>query len=172
MRRKSDMWRDVGDDSSFLPGEREQQERTAAADVMSRLGVVEEQLRGQFTSMAAYAQIAQQSVDTARAEGRADLDREISKVVTLVERARDEFGTPRIESLNTSSATPAPAPASIDITALARIALLEDKFEVMSQQFIECLRSQQELANSIAYMFEQQMRNRGFAPSFEEPVAH
>ena len=138
MRRKSDMWRGVGDDSSFLPGEREQRERTAAADVTSRLGVVEEQLKGQFTSMAAYAQIAQQSVDTARAEGRANLDREIAKVVTLVERARQEFGAPRIESLNVSPTAQAPAPPSIDITALARIALLEDKFEVMSQQFIEC----------------------------------
>lgn len=158
MRRKSDMWRDAEGD--FLPGESEQQAKQAAAQTRDRLALLEEQLKSQFTSMAAYAQISKQAVDNARAEARADLDREKATVISLVERLRDEF----VAQPTGASAEPAAIvseASTMDVTALARIALLEDKFDAMSRQFIDCLRSQQELANSIAFMFEQQMRNSG-----------
>ena len=152
MRRKSDMWQAYTDGSgAFLPGEDEQAARAAAVDVRERLTMVEEQLRSQFTSMAAYAQIAQQSIDQARAEARADLDREKSTLVTLVERVRDEVVT-----------SPQPAPQPDDNLALARIAQLEEKFVQLTQQFAMTLRYQEELANSVTHLVEAQMRDGGW----------
>ena len=154
MRRKSDMWQAYNDSgASFLPGEGEQAAKAAAADVRERLAMVEEQLRSQFTSMATYAQISQQAVETARAEARADLDREKATLITLLERVRDE------------AVPAAPAAVGTDDTALARIAQLEDKFMQLTQQFALTLRYQEELANSITHLVEAQMHNANWLTS-------
>ena len=174
MRRKSDMWHDVNDQMSFLPGEGEQAAQTAAADVRERLVTLEGQLKSQFTSMAAYAQIAQEAVGVARAEARADLDREKATIVTLVERVHNELlgEAPRHPLAPLAPLAPPAAPQpSVDISTLARLALLEDKFEQMSQQFTQVMRSQEELANSIAMMFEQQMRSAGWLANCGEAAA-
>ena len=155
MRRKSDMWQEFTDGGTFLPGEGEQAARAAAADVRERLSMVEEQLRSQFTSMAAYAQISQQAVETARAESRADLDREKTTLVNLIEKVRDENGA------NTPAQADASATARDDTTA-ARLAQLEDKFVQLTQQFAMTLRYQEELANSITHLVEAQMRSGGW----------
>lgn len=168
MRRKSDMWHDVNDQMSFLPGEGEQAAQTAAADVRERLATLEGQLKSQFTSMAAYAQIAQEAVGVARAEARADLDREKATIVTLVERVHNELLG---EAPRHPLAPPSAPQPSVDISTLARLALLEDKFERMSQQFTQVMRSQEELANSIAMMFEQQMRSAGWLANCGEAAA-
>lgn len=168
MRRKSDMWHDVNDQMSFLPGEGEQAAQTAAADVRDRLATLEGQLKSQFTSMAAYAQIAQEAVGVARAEARADLDREKATIVTLVERVHNELLG---EAPRHPLAPPSAPQPSVDISTLARLALLEDKFERMSQQFTQVMRSQEELANSIAMMFEQQMRSAGWLANCGEAAA-
>ena len=162
MRRKNDMWKDT--QGSFLPEESEQEAQAAAVDARERIQKLEEQLQSQFTSMATYAEIAQRAVDTARAEARADLEREKSTLVSLMERIRlellDDDHRPVIAAALPTPAPPPPEQAapSIDISALARIALLEDRFERLSHQFGQVLKSQEELANSIAFMFEQQLR--------------
>ena len=168
MRRKSDMWHNVNDQMSFLPGEGEQAAQTAAADMRERLATLEGQLKSQFTSMAAYAQIAQEAVGVARAEARADLDREKATIVTLVERVHNELLG---EAPRHPLAPPSAPQPSVDISTLARLALLEDKFERMSQQFTQVMRSQEELANSIAMMFEQQMRSAGWLANCGEAAA-
>ncbi len=170
MRRKADMFKDFtnGDAISFLPGEGEQQATTNAAQMRERLTTVEEQLRSQFTSIAAYAQISQQAVETARAEARADLDREKATIVSLLERLRDE-----VLGSGTGSAAPdlpiKRVAASIDTStresnAYARLAVLEDQFENLNRQFALVLKGQEELANSIAFVFEQHMRTSGWTP--------
>lgn len=163
MRRKNDMWKDT--QGSFLPEESEQEAQAAAVDARERIHKLEEQLQSQFTSMATYAEIAQRAVDTARAEARADLEREKSTLVSLMERIRlellDDDHRPVIAAtLPTPAPPPPPEPVGplIDISALARIALLEDRFERLGYQFGQVLKSQEELANSIAFMFEQQLR--------------
>ena len=152
MRRKSDMWQEYTDGGSFLPGEGEQAARAAAADVRERLTMVEEQLRSQFTSMAAYAQISQQAVETARAESRADLDREKATLVNLIEKVRDEKGEAESNELGPSR----------DDTTAARLAQLEDKFVQLTQQFALTLRYQEELANSITHLVEAQTQSGGW----------
>jgi len=147
MRRKSDMWHD---NEEFLPAEAQQQAQAAAAETRERLSKLEEQLMSQYSSMATYAQIAQQSVETARAEARADLDREKATMISLIERVRAEC-TGEVPMVSTSLSAP-------DVSFLARLALLEDNFERLSYQFGQVLRSQEELATSIAMMFEHQLR--------------
>ena len=160
MRRKGDMWQEMNDPTSFLPGEDVQQAQLIATDALERLARLEDQLKSQFTSMATYAQIAQQAVDTTRAEARADLDREKATLISLIEKVRAESHG---ESPRAPFAPPAAAenPAVTDVSTLARLALLEDNFERLTYQFGQVLRSQEELANSIAMMFEQQLRHSG-----------
>jgi hypothetical protein len=149
------MWQDAND--QFLPAEAQQQAQAEVADTRERVLKLEEQLMSQFTSMATYAQIAQQSVETARAEARADLDREKATLISLIERVRNECHG---DSPIPSSASPtASTPTQPDISTLARLALLEDNFERLSYQFGQVLRSQEDLANSIATMFEHQLRH-------------
>ena len=153
MRRKSDMWQELDEQGAgFLPEVDVQENQSAMANLGDRLNTVEQQLLSQYTSIAAYAQIAQQSVDTARAEARADLDREKTTLVSLAERVRSE-----------RSAEPA--------ETLARVTNLENRLADLSQLFAQCLRNQEELANSIATLLEAQMRNPGWIAAGESPVA-
>jgi hypothetical protein len=181
MRRKGDMFKDFadGEGASFLPGIGEQEATTAALQIRERMAMVEEQLKSQYTSIAAYAQISQQGVDTARAESRADLDREKATILTLLERLRDEViaSGPRAPA-DTGAADPSPAAASLprgapslDVSALARIALLEDQFERLNYQFAQLLKGQEELANSIAFVFEQQIRNGGWVANCADALS-
>lgn len=169
MRRKSDMWQELDEQGApFLPEVGAQQTQTAVADVTVRLDTVERQLLSQYTSVAAYAQIAQQSVDTARAEARADLDREKATLISLVERVRSECmpegpHATSLEMLQSASF------ASADGETKRRLDALEGKFDRMNQLFAQCLRNQEELANSIAALLERQMRDQGW-PAPIEPV--
>ena len=166
MRRKSDMWQELDDQSgAFLPGEDAQQTQTAVADAAGRLDTVEQQLMAQYISIAAYAQIAQQSIDAARAEARADLDREKATLVSLVERVRSEYMADRPQATSLEMLQ-AGSPASIEAETTRRLSTLEGKFDRMNQLFAQCLRNQEELANSIATLLERQMPDQGWP----EPV--
>ncbi|MEZ5249747.1 MAG: hypothetical protein R2713_11185 [Ilumatobacteraceae bacterium] len=55
-----------------------------------RIARLETQMMAQYTAMAAYAQIAQNNTEAARAESRSDLDRSQSTVIGLIERVRRE----------------------------------------------------------------------------------
>jgi chromosome segregation ATPase len=172
MRRKGDMFKDFtdGDVAPFLPEEGEQAATTAALQTRERLSMVEEQLKSQFTSIAAYAQISQHAVETARAEARADLDREKATILSLLERLRDEVlaagpRAPTERAAHEPSDRTTTEADAINVSALARIALLEDRFERLSDQFTQVLKSQEALADSIAFMFEHQMRNSGWIPN-------
>ena len=107
--------------------------------------------------MAAYHQIAQQSIDSARAEARADLDRERSTIVSLIERVRDEYAP-----VTGLAGVEMSGDVSMDISAVDRLSLLEHRFEQLATQFAQCLKLQEDLANSIAFMFEQQVRHAGY----------
>jgi DNA repair exonuclease SbcCD ATPase subunit len=84
-------WSELEGMGEFLPDD--EQARTAAmiAELRERLTVVETQLKSQYLSMAAYAQIAQEQVDFARAEARADHDRGFQTLVGLMEQLRAEY---------------------------------------------------------------------------------
>lgn len=163
MRRKIDMWQELDEHvPDFLPEVDVQEAQTAVADVRERLDKVEGQLLSQYTAIAAYAQIAQQSVENARAEARADLDREKGILVSLVERTRNE--------LHAEHAGGDPGSRIVmngNVDAAARIAELQERFESINQLFSQCLRNQEELANSIASLLERQMNE----PDANAPTA-
>ena len=167
MRRKSDMWQELDEQGApFLPEVGAQQTQTAVADVTVRLDTVEQQLLSQYTSIAAYAQIAQQSVDTARAEARADLDREKATLISLVERVRSECAPDGVHAASFEMLQ-AGSTASRDAVTTSRLDTLEGKFDRMNQLFAQCLRNQEELANSIATLLERQMRDQGWSAPIE-----
>ena len=145
MRRRSDMWQELDEPAqAFLPEVDVQETRSAVVEVRHRLDTVESQVLSQYTSIAAYAHIAQQSVDTARAEARADLDREKDVLLSLIDRMRDvQHGDP----------------AGAD--AVERLISLEARFDQINDLFSQCLRNQEELANSIASL----LTSRAKAPA-------
>jgi hypothetical protein len=148
------MWQELDEPMvAFLPEVDTQEARTAVADVRERLDKVESQLMSQYTSIAAYAQIAQQSVETARAEARADLDRERNLLISLVERAREEWHNDVSRGEGAASAN-----SGGNADAALRLITLEERFAHINDLFTECLRNQEELANSIACLLERQMR--------------
>ena len=76
-------------------------EEAAASEALllethDRVKQVELQINSQFTSMAAYAQIAQEQVELARAESRAETERTERRLLELVERERSD----RVEALS------------------------------------------------------------------------
>ena len=171
MRRKSDMWQELDEQGApFLPEVGAQQTQTAVADVTVRLDTVEQQLLSQYTSIAAYAQIAQQSVDTARAEARADLDREKATLISLVERVRSECAHDSAHAASFEMRQ-ADSAESADAATMSRLDTLEGKFDRMNQLFEQCQRNQEELANSIAALLERQMRDQGWPPPIERVEA-
>lgn len=156
MRRKIDMWQELDEQvPAFLPEIGAQETQTAVVEVRERLDKVETQLMSQYTSIAAYAEIAKTSVETARAEARADLDREKGILVSLVERARDEWHNDVSRGEAAASVITGTGPRA---EAVLRLTALEGRFERVSELFAECLRNQEELANSIASLLERQMR--------------
>jgi chromosome segregation ATPase len=148
------MWQELDEPMvAFLPEVGTQEAQTAVADVRERLDKVESQLMSQYTSIAAYSQIAQRSVETARAEARADLDRERNLLISLVERAREEWHNDVSRGEGAASAI-----SGGNADAALRLITLEERFAHINELFTECLRNQEELANSIASLLERQMR--------------
>ncbi|HRE01642.1 MAG TPA: hypothetical protein PLV68_10100 [Ilumatobacteraceae bacterium] len=162
MRRKTDMWNfEDGGDTAVATAERDELIAVDSAYTDVRLEVLEQQVRTQFVAIATNHEAAVQSVETARAEARADLDREKATLIGLLERVRDEcHGTAPAHTVAAPVAATGPDPE-----ALARIDALEDRFTELSRQMAVLLRSQQELANSITFMFERQLHSAGFAES-------
>ena len=121
-----------------------------------RVKQVESQISSQFTSLATYAQIAQEQVEVARSEARAITERSEQRLTSLIERERAD----RISSF-TGSAPAGSAPA-----VTARLDALEHSVAQIRRGLDECLQRQKALAEAIATMFECMPRN----PTVVEPV--
>jgi uncharacterized small protein (DUF1192 family) len=63
-------WSELETSGEFLPDDEHARAAVLVAELRERLAVVETQLKSQYLSMAAYAQIAQEQVEFARAEAR------------------------------------------------------------------------------------------------------
>ncbi len=122
-----------------------------------RVQQVESQINSQFTSLATYAQIAQEQVEVARSEARAITERSEQRLTSLIERERAD----RISSFTGG----APGGSSPDVTA--RLDALEHSVAQIRKGLDECLQRQKALADAIATMFECMPRN----PTAVEPIA-
>ena len=89
-------------------------------------------------------------------------------IVSLLERLRDEVlgSGPRAAApdLPVERVAPSTDTSTRESNAYARLAMLEGQFENLNRQFALVLQGQEELANSIAFVFEQHMRTSGWTP--------
>ena len=150
-------------------------------DLRDRVHQVELQISSQFTSLATYAQIAQEQVELARSEAKAATERSEQRLTSLIERERSD----RI----TSSTGVAPD-GSPDLSA--RLDALEQSVARIQQGLDESRQQQRELALAITAMFDRLAAPTAsttepaaapysapatepapfVAPSFAPPVAH
>ncbi len=117
-------------------------------ELQYRVQQVESQITSQFTSLATYAQIAQEQVELARSEATATTDRSERRLTDLIERERND----RISSFTGR----APAGSAPDVSA--RIDALEHSVAQLRKGLDECLHRQKALAEAIATMFESMPR--------------
>jgi tetrahydromethanopterin S-methyltransferase subunit G len=135
----------IDDEFTGLFGDEEAADNEAQFDgVRDRLQQVEGQINSQFTSMAAYAQIAQEQIELARAESRADSERIESRVTQLIERERAErLGMPT-PGIDPNAAT----------AVERRLDALEEAVEVIKVGISDCLSRQKALADAITSLFQ------------------
>jgi hypothetical protein len=116
-------------------------------DLRDRVRQVESQISSQFTSLATYAQIAQEQVELARSEAKAATERSEQRLTSLIERERAD----RISSYigDAPADHVAVAPEFTD-----RLDALEQSVAEIRTGLDKCLEQQQALAHAITSMFE------------------
>ena len=116
-------------------------------ELRDRVHQVESQISSQFTSLATYAQIAQEQVELARSEAKAATERSEQRLTSLIERERAD----RISSYtgDVSADRGAVAPEFTD-----RLDALEQSVAEIRTGLDKCLERQQALAHAITSMFE------------------
>ncbi|NND76199.1 MAG: hypothetical protein HKN44_14445 [Ilumatobacter sp.] len=110
-----------------------------------RVKNVEGQINSQFTSLAAYAQIAHEQIELVRAESRAERERSESRVTQLIERERAD----RLVGLGQ---VPGVHPPSDEVES--RLTALEDAIDTIKVGINDCLSRQKALADAITSLFE------------------
>ncbi|MFT6292359.1 MAG: hypothetical protein ACJAR2_002976 [Ilumatobacter sp.] len=103
-----------------------------------RVNQVEQQISSQFTSLAAYAQIAQEQVELVRSEAQHTNERSEQRVIELIERER----------FDRQAESPG---GGIDVTA--RLDALDAHVEEIRTGLQQCLSNQKALANAITDLF-------------------
>jgi hypothetical protein len=119
------------------------------AQLHLKVAALEEQMRSQFTAVAAYASIAQEQVEFTRNEARADLDRTRQTLIELVEQVRHEAGpAPRTR---VPGAPPGPlAPPIVTAPSPSLAARLGE----LEQAIMQCFDRQRELAETVAAVLD------------------
>jgi len=112
-------------------------------DLRHRVEQVESQIRSQFTSLATYAQIAQEQIELARAESKAAVERSEQRATSLIERERAD----RITSFTGEAPEGSPDVAS-------RLDALEHSVARIQKGLDDCRQQQKDLAVAITSMFE------------------
>jgi len=140
----------------FFGDEEAADEAVQVADLHERVQQVESQVNSQFTSLAAYAQIAQEQIELARSEATAKSERAEHRLTTLIERERADrvlAGTGKVADL---------AP---EITE--RLEVLEVSIAEIKQGLAECMDRQRALADAITTLLQRSKPR----PPLEPPVA-
>jgi hypothetical protein len=141
--------RDINDtlDSSaideFFGDEAAAENTVEIHDLRDRVEQVESQISSQFTSLATYAQIAQEQVELARSEARATTERTEQRLTSLIERERAD----RITAFTGEAPEGSPDTAS-------RLDALEQSVARIQKGLDECRQQQKELAVAITTMFD------------------
>jgi hypothetical protein len=119
------------------------------AQLHLKVTALEEQMRSQYTSVAAYASIAQEQVEFTRNEARADLDRTRKTLIELVEQVRLEASTGG--RTRVPGAPPGPlAPPIVTAPSPA----LANRMGELEQAIVQCFDRQRELAETVAAVLD------------------
>lgn len=130
----------------FFGDEAAAEEASKIDHLEHRVRQVESQINSQFTSMAAYAQIAQEQVELARSEASMAVNRSEKRVVELIERERND----RLSD----QAGPVAGGSWAAPEASARLDALESAVAEIRHGLSECLARQKALADAITALFE------------------
>lgn len=163
----------------FLPDETAESARAVAIDLRDRLAKLEQQMLAQYSAMAAYATIAQQSVETARAESRHDLDRSQATMIGLMERVRREVTDSiagvraRVEGVAPldvdGSGPPDEGESTVASGTFGRIGALERRVESLERTLEEVLETQRQLVETVADLTRDRMEREGWLVSDGAP---
>jgi len=118
-----------------------------------RVTQVEQQISSQFTSLAAYAQIAQEQVELVRSEAQHSNERSEQRVVGLIERER-------------SDRMKAEPGGGTDVTA--RLDTLDAQVAEIRDGLQQCLSNQKALADAITDLFSS--TQEASAPAAADPM--
>jgi chromosome segregation ATPase len=129
------------------------------SELRDRVEQVESQINSQFTSLATYAQIAQEQVELARSEAKAATERSEQRLTSLIERERADRIT---------SSTGVAAPGAPGLTS--RLDALEQSVALIQRGLDECRQQQKDLAVAITTMFDRLSAPSPFAPPSTAPV--
>jgi hypothetical protein len=163
MRRTEKTWMDYDElTKPFLDPESDEGTTTVVVELRERMTKVEQQVLAQYTATAAYATLAQQSVDTARAEARADLDRTQATLIGLIDRLRTEMSN-KVEGLDARPSISAGAAVSLDVTA--RFSVLEERMHAMIGALEDCVRENLLLRRQVDELLQQKMQQEGWLVS-------
>jgi predicted amino acid-binding ACT domain protein len=150
----------LGHDEGVFGDEVEAARVAQLDEINDRVEQVEAQMRSQFTSMAAYAQIAQEQIDLARAEAKAEADRTEHRLTKLIERERAD----RIAAIGSASGNEA-LQAEVRVNA-ERLDALDAMVVEMSAALRDCIALQKHLAEAISEHF----RTVAATPPAAEPT--
>ena len=145
----------------FLDPEGTENTASVALELRERLLKLEEQVLGQYSSTAAYATLAQQGADQARAEARADHERLQTTIIGLLDRLRVEMNT-RLDALESR---PAQGGAALTTDASARIAELEERANVVITALHAFGQENVRLRQQVEELLTQKMRTDGWLVS-------
>jgi cell division septum initiation protein DivIVA len=145
----------------FLDPESSENPAAVAVELRERLLKLEEQVLGQYSSTAAYATLAQQQAEQARAEARADHERLQTTIIGLLDRLRVEMNK-RLDDLE---ARPAHGESGVAPEASARLAELEEKTNVVITALHAFGQENVRLRKQVDDLLARQMQSDGWLAS-------
>lgn len=145
----------------FLSPDSDESATSIAVELRDRMVRVEQQVLAQYTATAAYATLAQQGVDQARAESRADLDRSQSTIIGLLDRLRSEVNN-RLDGVD---ARPHMSSAAQPSDTAARLAAMEERMSGVLHALEGCIHENMALRQQIEELMQRQMHSEGWLVS-------
>lgn len=147
----------------FLDEDSAESATSVAVELRARMATVEEQMLAHFSSTAAYATLAQQAVEQARGEARADHERLQATIIGLLDRLRTEMSS-RLDAVETHHPTlAAPAIAAPDVSA--RLTELEDRTNVLITALHAYGQESIRLRQQVDELLAEKMRSDGWLVS-------
>jgi hypothetical protein len=148
-------WHAPGDQPhAFFPDEAAHEMRAISNDMRERITKLETQMLAHYTSMAAYATIAESAVGALRMEMRSDIDRSQATTIGLVERVRRECAD-SITAIQVRG-------GNGEDSDSARLDSLENRFEALAEALQTSIEAQGTLAEQITLLLQEKMHREGW----------